>query len=149
MSIDQEIPSAPQSALLASQNPQTTSEYFTTFLKRIRAGDLGSLPIIFGFLVICVIFQVANDNFLTPHNLVNLIVQSAGITAIAYGVTFVLLLGEIDLSVAYVGAVSSVLLTLMLQPTATYTPTWYIAIGVIVITLAVAAGIGIFHGLLI
>ncbi len=149
MSVEQGTSSEPQSALLASQNPQSTGEYFTTFFKRLRAGDLGSLPIIFGFLVICVIFQAGNDNFLTPHNLVNLIVQSAGITAIAYGVTFVLLLGEIDLSVAYVGGVSSVLMTLMLVPTGTTATTWYFALEVIAITLAVAAAIGLFHGLII
>ena len=68
----------------------------------LRSGELGALPIILGLIVIAVFFQSQNSNFLTDRNLVNLIVQMAGITTIAIGVVFVLLLGEIDLSIGYV-----------------------------------------------
>ncbi len=76
---------------------------------------MGSLPIILGVLVLVVIFQILNENFLTPRNFVNLVVQMAGITTIAIGVVFVLLLGEIDLSIGYVSAVAAVFMTLRLR----------------------------------
>ncbi len=69
----------------------------------VSQGDIGSLPIIIGLVVIGLIFQAANANFLSPLNLTNLMVQIAAVGTIAVGVVLVLLLGEIDLSV---GAVS-------------------------------------------
>ena len=82
----------------------------------MKSGDLGSLPIILGLIAIAFIFQMLNQNYLTPRNFVNLIVQMAGITTIAIGVVFVLLLGEIDLSISYVSAVVAVFMTLRLRP---------------------------------
>ena len=41
------------------------------------SGELGSLPIIFGLIIIAIVFQSQNDRFLTAGNFVNLIVQSA------------------------------------------------------------------------
>ena len=70
---------------------------------RRQAGDLGSLPIVIGLIVIAIVFQTQNRTSSPPGNFVNLIVQSAPITTIAMGIVFVLLLGEIDLSVGYVG----------------------------------------------
>ena len=96
--------------------PQSVSEQMRLRWQRIRAGDVGSLPIILGVLVLVVIFQILNQNFLTPRNFVNLVVQMAGITTIAIGVVFVLLLGEIDLSIGYVSAVAAVFMTLRLRP---------------------------------
>src|SRR5262249_24879123 len=107
---------APRSALLASQAPTTPTEYLNNYMIRLRSGDLGPLPIIIGLVIIAIIFQSQNDNFLTPRNFVNLIPQMAGITTIAYGVVFILLLGEIDLSVGYVSAVTAVSMTILMLP---------------------------------
>jgi D-xylose transport system permease protein len=73
------------------------------FRRRLRQGELGTLPVIVGIAVIWVIFWVANDRFLTPQNLTNLFLQLVATGTIAIGVVLVLLLAEIDLSV---GAVS-------------------------------------------
>ena len=67
-----------------------------------RGGELGSLPIIVGLIIIAIVFQSQNSNFLTAGNFVNLIVQSAAYAMIGMGIVFVLLLGEIDLSVGFV-----------------------------------------------
>jgi D-xylose transport system permease protein len=75
----------------------------TGLTRRLRAGELGPLPVIIGLIAIAIIFQVANNNFLTARNLSNLVLQIAAVGTIAVGVVLVLLLGEIDLSV---GAVS-------------------------------------------
>jgi D-xylose transport system permease protein len=73
------------------------------FLRRLRQGELGTLPVIVGIAVIWAIFWLANDRFLTPQNLTNLFLQLVSTGTIALGVVLVLLLAEIDLSV---GAVS-------------------------------------------
>ncbi|MCB0203957.1 MAG: ABC transporter permease [Anaerolineae bacterium] len=112
--------------------------------QRIRAGDVGSLPIILGVLVLVVIFQILNQNFLTPRNFVNLVVQMAGITTIAIGVVFVLLLGEIDLSIGYVSAVAAVFMTLRLRPPGGWP--WPLAVAS---ALAMVSIIGIGQGLII
>lgn len=74
----------------------------------IRGGEVGSLPVLLGLVVICIYFQANNDQFLTAGNFVNLIVQMSGPTIIAIGVVFVLLLGEIDLSIGSVSGVAGV-----------------------------------------
>ena len=69
---------------------------------RGQAGELGSLPIVVGLVVILVTFGILDDTFLTERNFTNLLLQMAAIATIAIGVVFVLLIGEIDLSVAFV-----------------------------------------------
>ncbi|MCB0154124.1 MAG: ABC transporter permease, partial [Anaerolineae bacterium] len=118
--------------------------YLNQYFKRVWAGDLGVLPIVLGLVVIAIIFQSQNENFLTARNFVNLIVQMAGITTIAYGVVFVLLLGEIDLSVGFVSAVAGVSMTLLLQEPLGWP--WFVAIP---LALLAVAGIGLLHGLII
>lgn len=130
-----------QSALLASQEQQSFGDYLNAAIKRIRGGDIGSLPIILGFIVIAIIFQSQNANFLTPRNIVGLILQMAGITAIAYGVVFVLLLGEIDLSSGYVSAVAGVSVAVLLRPP--YEFPWFV---VLIIAFAAMVAIGALHG---
>lgn len=102
--------------LLASQSQQSVFSYIGSYLRRIRAGDLGILPTLLGLVLISLIFQSQNSNFLTPINFVNLIVQMAGLTVIAYGAVFVLLIGEIDLSVGYVSAVCAGVMVILSVP---------------------------------
>ncbi len=76
---------------------------WTRVIGRLGHGDIGSLPVLLGLILIAIVFQIANPNFLTPLNLTNLMVQISAVGTIAVGVVLILLLGEIDLSV---GAVS-------------------------------------------
>jgi D-xylose transport system permease protein len=82
------------------------SGYLRTSLARVRAGESGVLPVIGGLLLISVLFQSLNSNFLTAGNLVNLLVQAAVFSLLAMAEVFVLLLGEIDLSVGSVSGVA-------------------------------------------
>ncbi|WP_166875987.1 MULTISPECIES: sugar ABC transporter permease [unclassified Salinibacterium] len=79
-------------------------------MTRVRGGDLGSLPVIIGVIVIWAVFQLLNDNFLSSTNLVNLTLQCAAVGTIAIGIVLVLLLGEIDLSVGSVSGLSAAIL---------------------------------------
>jgi D-xylose transport system permease protein len=58
------------------------------------------VPILAGWVILAVIFQADTGYFLTTRNLSDLIVQSTVTGLIALGLVFVLLIGEIDLSVA-------------------------------------------------
>ncbi|BBC92957.1 sugar ABC transporter permease [Streptomyces griseofuscus] len=80
--------------------------YLTEFKRKMKAGDLGSVPVIIGLAVIWIIFQSLNSNFLTAGNLSDISVDMVGTGMIAVGIVFVLLLGEIDLSVGSVSGVA-------------------------------------------
>jgi D-xylose transport system permease protein len=126
------------------------SESLTDYAKRwwagVRAGDLGSLPIIVGLVLIAIIFQSQNDRFLTAGNFVNLIVQMAAITVIGMGIVFILLLGEIDLSVGYVSGVAGVTTALLMLPDGSS----QLGAGpAIAVALLAGAGIGLLQGLII
>lgn len=141
---------APASALLASQESQTPAEYLSGALRRVRAGEIGTLPIILGLIIIGIIFQSLNQNFLTPRNLVNIVIQMAGYATIAYGMVFILLLGEIDLSAGYVSAMGGVTTAILLRnsltdPNLTWMDWW----NVIPIALLITTAIGFLHGFLI
>jgi D-xylose transport system permease protein len=124
---------------------ETLGAYARRWWTDVRSGELGSLPIIVGLIIIAIVFQVQNSNFLTAGNFVNLIVQSAAYALVAMGIVFVLLLGEIDLSVGFVSGVGGVLVALLLLPDGNELPT------AVALALALGAGlaIGTFHGLLI
>ncbi|AVH55955.1 MULTISPECIES: sugar ABC transporter permease [Streptomyces] len=80
--------------------------YVTEFKRKMKAGDLGSLPVVIGLIAIWIIFQSLNSNFLTAGNLSDISVAMVGTGMIAVGIVFVLLLGEIDLSVGSVSGVA-------------------------------------------
>jgi len=74
---------------------------------RVRGGDLGLLPVIIGIIVIYAIFQTLNPFFLSSNNMANLLMESTAIGFMALGIVFVLLLGQIDLSIGSVSGLSA------------------------------------------
>ena len=119
-------------------------EYLRAWAARIRAGDSGILPVIVGLIVIAIIFQSQNSNFLTAGNLVNLLVQGAAITLLGLGEVFALLLGEIDLSIGFVAGVAGVIAAeLVAFP---HNWPWWAAVG---LALLVTAVIGLVQGTII
>ncbi|MER5929453.1 sugar ABC transporter permease [Streptomyces sp. NPDC002054] len=89
------------------------SGYVGEFKRKLRAGDLGSLPVIIGLVVICAIFQSLNANFLSAENINNIAVTMVATGMMAVGIIFVLLLGEIDLSVGSVSGVSGAIVAVL------------------------------------
>ncbi|MFE7709167.1 sugar ABC transporter permease [Streptomyces sp. NPDC057486] len=85
---------------------QGLSGYLGEFKRKMKAGDLGSIPVVVGLIIIWAIFQSLNSNFLTAGNLSDISVAMVGTGMIAVGIVFVLLLGEIDLSVGSVSGVA-------------------------------------------
>src|SRR4051794_22800228 len=84
---------------------QTLRDYARVVWVRIRSGESGVLPVVGGLLVISALFQSLNSNFLSAGNLVNLLIQGAVYMLLAMGEVFALLLGEIDLSIGFVGGI--------------------------------------------
>ncbi|MEU9270014.1 sugar ABC transporter permease [Streptomyces sp. NPDC048251] len=75
--------------------------------RRLSAGELGSLPVVLVLAVVWITFQSLNENFLSPRNLSNLSVDIVGTGMIAVGIVFVLLLGELDLSVGSISGLAA------------------------------------------
>ena len=80
------------------------------FFDRVRSGDLGSLPVVVGLVIIWTVFTVLNPVFVSPNNLVNLLFDCSTVGVIALGIVCVLILGEIDLSVGSMSGVGSALI---------------------------------------
>ena len=109
----------------------------------LKAGDVGSLPIVLGLIGIVLFFYSKNENYLSAGNFTNLMTQMAGVTTIAIGVVFVLLLGEIDLSISYVSGVAGVVVAQLQIPDGSWQVKGVLAIA---IAVTVTALIGALQG---
>ncbi|MCS0602224.1 sugar ABC transporter permease [Streptomyces sp. LP11] len=114
--------------------------YLTEFKRKMRAGDLGALPVVVGLIVICAIFQSLDSAFLGAENLNNIFVAMVATGMMSVGIIFVLLLGEIDLSVGSVSGVSSAITAVM---SVTHGVNEWVAV---LAALAAGAVIGALHG---
>jgi D-xylose transport system permease protein len=117
-------------------------EYLRIWLKQLRSGESGALPVIIGLIVIVIFFQIKSSVFLSAGNLVNLMTQAAFIITLGMAEVFVLLLGEIDLAAGYTAACGAVVALWMV---ATGWP-WWVAI---LATLAATGAYGAVQGLII
>jgi D-xylose transport system permease protein len=109
----------------------------------VRSGNLGVLPVVVGEILIVTYFAFTATNFFTAANFTNVILQMAGTTLIAFGVVFVLLLGEIDLSVAYVSGIAAVAVAEFQLPSSSHDYPGWLAI---LLALGVVAVIGFAQG---
>jgi D-xylose transport system permease protein len=133
-------------ALLAAPEvlANTLGDYLFAWWRRVRGGESGVLPVLGALVAIIVIFQVQSSLFLSDGNLVNLFIQAAVIVLLGIGEGFVLLLGEIDLSVGFAAGIGGGLMAFLVAPP--YNVPWWLAI------LAAVAGttiIGLILGTLI
>src|SRR5256714_10272833 len=97
----------------AAPLPEESSEPRLDVFRRVLQGDLASVRVVIVLALIWAIFQSQNDRFLSATNLTNLFLQITATGLISVGVVFVLLLGEIDLSVGAVSGVTSALMAVM------------------------------------
>jgi ribose transport system permease protein len=96
-----------------------------------------------GFVVVFVFFAVLlrDQGFLSPNNLLNIFRQTATITVIAVGMTYVIACAEIDLSVGSIAGLSSVCTAMALSQ-------WGIVPGILA-GLAVGLVVGSINGALV
>ncbi len=120
-----------------------TAGLFERIKLNVRTGNIGIVPIVVGELFIVVFFGFTATNFFTAVNFGNIIIQMAGTTMLAYGVVFVLLLGEIDLSIGYVAGIGALTVAELQLPGSGHQISGLLAIP---IAIAVCAVIGMAQG---
>lgn len=107
-------------------------------LARARAeGWWEILFVPFALLVLCVVLASTSPQFLTSLNLTNILLQGATLAAISFGVTFVMLGGDLDLSVGAGAALASVIGAFVMRDT-----------GSVVLGAFAGIGLGLLIGLL-
>ncbi|WP_414720941.1 sugar ABC transporter permease [Streptomyces sp.] len=87
--------------------------YLGEFRRKLRSGELGSLPVVLAVIIIWTVFGSLNSTFLSAQNLSDLSQQIVGTGMIAVGIVFVLLLGEIDLSVGSVSGLCAAIFAVL------------------------------------
>jgi D-xylose transport system permease protein len=106
----------PPSAASATIEPSTIGRLARARRQRgvaaRRAGELAALPGLTSLMSTWVIFQILNHRFLTAMNLSNMVVQIAAVGIMAVGITLVLLLGEVDLSIGSVSGLAAATLAI-------------------------------------
>ncbi len=119
-------------------------EYARLWLRRVRSGESGALPVIIGLIALGAYFQLREHTFLSATNIANLMGQAGWIITIAMAQTFILLLGEIDLSVGFNAAIGGTI-TMWAVSVAHPWPTWL----AIIVGVAACALIAAIEGLII
>jgi ribose transport system permease protein len=95
-----------------------------------------------GFFALCLFLTVRSDVFLTSGNVSNVLQQAAVLAVIAFGVTVVIVSGNLDLSVGAAVALVSVIGAMVMRDTGS------IALGVLA-CLGAGIGLGLVNGILV
>ena len=105
--------------------------------------SLNILGILLAFLVLCVIMAIASPAFLKQTNLLNILQQISINFTIAIGMTFVSLIGGIDLSVGSITSLTGMFVAIMMK-------NWNIPVApAIIIAVLSASLLGLINGVLI
>jgi D-xylose transport system permease protein len=122
-------------------SPTNVRALYDRTVSNLRSGNLGVVPIIIGQIFVIIFFGYTATNFFTAVNFGNVIIQMAGTTMLAFGVVFVLLLGEIDLSIGYVAGIGALVVAELQLPGSGHQLNGLIAIVIAVAVCAVIGGV--------
>lgn len=128
---------------IAERDRDADRGIFSSYIDRLKGGELGALPVILALIVIWAVFYSQESTFLSSFNLTNLALQISAVGIMSIGVVFVLLLGEIDLSI---GSVSGLAAAVCVVANLDAGVSGWLSI---VIGLGVGAGVGLVQGLII
>lgn len=126
-----------------SVRPTDPAQPRTATRRPLASIDLGPWAVVIGLVVIWVLFDVLNSNFLTARNLSNLALQIGVLGTLSVGLVLVLVLGEIDLSVGAIAGVCAGLMAVLLTDKGW--PAW----AALLTAVLLGALIGLIHGLVI
>ncbi len=136
--------SSSPSVLAAAVDEPTLAASGRAYLGRLRGGDIGSLPAVLGLIALFILFSALRPGtFASPINIANLIVQASSIIVLAMGLTFVLLLGEIDLSAGTAGGASAAVMAMVLKGSGA---PWWVGVPAGILT---GVAIGVLIGLMV
>jgi D-xylose transport system permease protein len=128
---------APAEIQAAAGDQDSLAAILRSRWEALKGGEVGSLPVLVGIVAITIFFSSKSSVFFSAVNFTNLIQQMAGTTVIAIGVVFVLLIGEIDLSVAYVSGLASVVVAEAQLPNSSHDYPALVALALAILTGAV------------
>ncbi len=136
----------PLSSISDSVSPDTKSlqTYLKGSMAKVRSGQSGLAPILLGLVVLAIFFQTKNSLFLSVGNLTNLLTQASYLIMFGFAEIWILLLGEIDLSAGYNGAICGALMAVFVGSYHNFP--WWVAI---LCGLAVSTLIGALVGALV
>jgi D-xylose transport system permease protein len=138
-----ETPTYAGSDFSIDSEKQTIGSAIKGYLGKVKSGDLGAFPALLSIVVLGAIFSFARpETFTTRRNFANLLQQAAPIIVIAMAVSFVLLLGEIDLSAGFTAGVTAAVLADRLVKGMALIPA-------VLIAVAVSVLLGLFTGFLV
>ncbi len=109
-------PEATESGLIGSGQDGGVLDQVRAWAMRVRNGEMGALPAVAGFVVLCVLFTALSPYFFTERNFANLLTQAATLVMLAMALVFVILLGEIDLSAGVTSGVAMSLFVVLSDP---------------------------------
>jgi D-xylose transport system permease protein len=112
-------------------NGHGLADHVQLYIRRVRGGEMGSLPAVSGLIVLVILFAIVQTTFRSLYNFGNLFTEGSGPILLAMGLVFVLLLGEIDLSAGFAAGVCA---AVMARLTAGYGYAWPITIGAAIVT---------------
>jgi ribose/xylose/arabinose/galactoside ABC-type transport system permease subunit len=128
-----------QSTLLADEQTPGQATRLSAAYRRLQRFREGGMLV--AILLTGTIFTLINSTFADPQNLQNIASQISFIGVLAVSMTFVLVTGEIDLSVGSMVAVASIVFGLLLRDGV---PIW----AAIILTLLAGCGMGAVNGIL-
>lgn len=119
------------------------SDVFHQSVGRLKGGDLGSVPAVLAIVVLVAIFGISRpDSFLSLLNFANFLDQASSVIVIAMAVTFVLLLGDIDLAAGFTAGVAAAVLATRLADG------WSLPLALLA-SFGVALVLGLFTGFMV
>ena len=148
MTEENRVAENPEGAGGSAARPRAVDAYagksaFGRWLHRVKGdgwGDVLFVPVV--LLALIVYLSVANEFFLTEINITNIFLQAATLAIVAFGLSFVIFAGELDLSVGAGVALVSVVSAIVMSDTGS------IPLGVLT-SLGVGAAIGLVNGLIV
>ena len=117
---------------------------FAVMLKRFKSGDSGLIPVLIGLVAMVLYFYLKNHVFLEVVNINNLFIQATIFILLSMGEIWLLLLGEIDLSLGYLAGIAAALSAIAVD--VQYHWPWFIALPATVLLITL---LGLFSGVLV
>ena len=103
-------------AVAAAGTPGVAPRSRFPSLNDLLRGDLGQVPVFIALIVIAIYFQIASGGFfLIPRNITELVGEIITIGSVGLAAVFVLLIGEIDLSLAAVASLTGSIMVVLLE----------------------------------
>jgi D-xylose transport system permease protein len=121
----------PPAEAVTPAKPEPLTDQARAYWRRVRGGEMGSMPAVLAIIALVVGFGIAKPVFLTPLNFANLLHQSAVYIVAAMALVFVLLIGEIDLAAGWTAGVTAAVMAKLLVGNSA---PWYLAVLASIVT---------------